>query len=105
MQAIVIKEPGAFKHLHGHTFEVKRDTLYLDLDTNRVRLTIIDAAGSTNIDFDFKNVIFVNAQDVAQELYDARNWGTTGALKAWNGFKRWAYTHGFEFNPQYNCPA
>lgn len=104
-KAVVINEKGAYKHLNGHTLDVNSKSFYQDLSVERIVLTVNDKGVLYSIDFKFENVIFCNAEKIAQELYDAKNWGSTGALKAWNGFLFWAKVHGFKFNPEYNCPA
>lgn len=58
-----------------------------------------------SIDFNFKNVLFCDVAEIAQEIYDAKNWGTPGAEKAWNGLQRWAKIHNVKLSPEYNCPA
>lgn len=103
--AIVINENGAYKHLNGHTLEVNKEMFYQDLSVGRIVLNYKESGSIISVDFKFKNVLFCNAEKIAQELYDAKNWGTTGALNAWNGFLEWAKVHGFKFNPEYNCPA
>lgn len=103
-KAVIIGEKGAYAHLNGQTLVVDR-TFYNDLAVDRV-VMIEEAAGEVvSIDFKFKNVLFVGAQKIAQELYDAKNWGTPGAASAYNGFLRWVKEHGFKFNVEYNCPA
>jgi hypothetical protein len=104
IKAIVINEKGAYKHLNGKTLICDR-TLYADLKVDRV-VMLEEVTGETvYIDFKPKNVLFVDAEKLAQEIYDAKNWGTPNAAGAWVGFQRWAELHGFEFKPEYNCPA
>ncbi len=84
-KAIVVSEKGAYKHLNGHTLEVNESHFVEDLAANRVVLNIPNGTYVAHVDFQFKNILFVDASNVAQALYgDA----------AINGMKRWAKIHG-----------
>lgn len=103
-KAVVINEKGAYTHLNGKTLDIDR-TFYSDISVDRVVLIEEVSGEVVSVDFQFKNVLFVDAQKIAQELYDAKNWGTPQAASAYAGFLRWAKVHGFEFKVEYNCPA
>ncbi len=104
-KAIVINEKLAYKHMNGHTLEVNMELFYHDLSVDRVVLCYSEADARISVDFNFKNVLFCDVERIAQELYDAKNWGTPNAEKAWNGLTRWAQVHNVKLSPEYNCPA
>ena len=110
-QAIVINEKGAFAHLNGHTFAANEVTAMADLAVDRVVLLTPGPGGiPVHVDFKFKNVLIVNAAEVAQSLYDGANWYGDSSLagrplSALNGLKRWAEIHKVVLSPTYNMTA
>lgn len=108
MKVIIINENGAYRYLNGHTLQVKTVNNQPELNELFCAVLVPDPlahGGFATVDMPLKNILLVDAKSVAQDLYDAKNWGTPGSLKAWNGFCAWARTHGFKFKPEYNCPA
>lgn len=92
-KAILINERGAYRHLNGQTLKIDLSGLCATF----VPVYVHDPVyGEVRVDTSLNNVLFVDAAEIGQHLYDQCNWGTPGSEAKWKAFQVWASLHGFD---------